>query len=96
MPKIPVIIRPDYVFYIEDFEGYPFMHCDVLNWNKTVFKELKKDWDTFTELHGGVLYCLKENETTGYLKFIKSLGFKYLKPVISLSGKEVYIYYWGK
>lgn len=96
MVKIPVIIRPDYIFYIEDFEGHQFMHCDVLNWNKTVFKELKKDWITFRELHGGSLYCVKEEDTTGYLKFLKGLGFKYLKPMISLAGKEVHIYYWSK
>lgn len=95
MLKIPVIIRPNYIFYIEDVEGNQFMHCDVLKWNKTVFKELKKDWEVFTELHGGPLYCLKEEDTTGYIKFIRALGFKYLKSIISFKGKEVYIYYWS-
>jgi len=96
MLKIPVIIRPNYIVYIEDFQGSQFLHCDVFKWNKTVFKQLKQDWETLKELHGGPLYCLKEEDTTGYLKFIKSLGFKLLKPMISFSGKEVYIYYWSK
>jgi hypothetical protein len=93
--KIPVIIRPDYVFYIELHQGFPFMHCDVFKWNPTVFKELKNDWNTFTELHGGPLFCCKEQETTGYLKFIKALGFKYYKEIISFKGSVVYIYYWS-
>ena len=93
--KIPVIIRPDYVFEIEDYYGMHFMHCSVLNWNKRVFKELKKDWNTFTELHGGPLFCCKEVETTGYLKFTKALGFKYFKEIISTTGNKVYIYYWS-
>jgi hypothetical protein len=96
MVKIPVIIRPEYVWYIEDVSGNQFMHCDVFNWSKTVWKQIKKDFLAFAELHGGTLYVCKEHETTGYLKFIKGLGFKLLKPIISFSGKEVYIYYWSK
>ena len=95
MPKIPVIIRQDYIFYIEDVNNSQFMHCDVFNWNKSVFKELKKDFLTFAELHGGPLFCLKENETIGYLKFIKALGFKYLKSIVGIKGIELYIYYWS-
>lgn len=95
MSKIPVIIRPDYIFYIEDVDGHQFMHCDVINWTKTVFKKLKQDWNIFTQLHGGPLYCLKDQDTVSYLKFIRALGFKYLKSIISLKGKEVYIYYWS-
>lgn len=95
MPKIPVIVRPDYVFYIEDFVGHQFMHCDVVNWNKTVLKELKKDWNTFTELHGGPLYCAKEQDTPSYLKFIKQLGFKPYSIVQGVSGNEIHIYYWS-
>ena len=95
MVKIPVIIRPDYKFYIEEHEGLPFMHCDVYNWSPTVFKKLKKDWNSFTELHGGPLFCCKEVETTGYLKFIAALGFKLFRQVVSLKGNIVYIYYWS-
>jgi hypothetical protein len=96
MVKIPVIIRPDYIFYIEDVDGNQFMHCDVVKWNKTVFKELKKDWNTFTKLHGGPLFACKEHETTGYLKFIKSLGFKLLQQTLSNTNNVIYIYYWSK
>ena len=95
MLKIPVIIRPDYIWYIEDVDGSQFMHCDVFKWNKTVWKQLKKDFLTFAELHGGVLYVCKEYETTGYLKFIRALGFKLLKAVPSVKETEVYIYYWS-
>jgi hypothetical protein len=93
--KIPVIVRPDYVFYIEDVTGHSFMHCDVFKWNKTVFKELKKDWNTFTDLHGGPLYACKERDTAGYMKFIKALGFKFLQPIKGVNGNEVNIYYWS-
>jgi hypothetical protein len=95
MQKIPVIIRPDYKFYIEEFQGLPFMHCDVHNWSPEVFKALKKDWNTFTDLHGGPLYCCKEYETTGYLKFIAALGFKLFSHEVSLKGNIIYIYYWS-
>lgn len=94
--KTPVIIRKDYIFYVENVLGACFMHCDVLKWNKTVLKELKQDWNKFTELHGGPLFCAKENETTGYQKFIKALGFKLYKEVQDNSQNKVYIYYWSK
>lgn len=96
MLKIPVIIRPDYIWYIEDVSGNQFMHCDVLNWNKTVWKNIKKDFLTFAELHGGPLYVCKEYETTGYLKFIKGLGFKLLQQTVSVNGNTIYIYYWSE
>lgn len=93
--KIPVIVRPDYVFAIEQYQDGQFMHCEVYNWNKTVFKELKKDWNIFTELHGGPLYCAKEQDTPGYLKFIKALGFKPYIIVQGVSGNDIHIYYWS-
>ena len=96
MGKIPVIIRPDYVWYIEDVNGNQFMHCDVFNWNKTVWKQLRKDFLAFAALHGGTLYVCKEHETTGYLKFIKSLGFKLLQQTLSNTNNVIYIYYWSK
>jgi len=93
--KIPVIVRPDYVFAIEQYQDGQFMHCEVYNWNTTVFKQLKKDWFTFTELHGGPLYCAKEQDTPGYLKFIKALGFKPYITVQGVSGNDIHIYYWS-
>ena len=93
--KIPVIVRPDYMFAIEQFQDGQFMHCEVTNWNKTVFKELKKDWETFTELHGGPLYCAKEQDTPSYLKFIKALGFKPYIKVQGVLGNDIHIYYWS-
>jgi predicted DNA-binding ArsR family transcriptional regulator len=93
--QIPVIVRADYVFTIEQYQDCQFMHCNVNKWNKTVFKELKKDWFTFAELHGGPLYCAKEQDTPGYLKFIKALGFKYHMPVQGKTGNEIHIYYWS-
>ena len=95
MIKIPVIIRPDYIFYIEQFEGVQFMHCDVFKWNKTVLNELKKDWFTFTELHGGPLFCVKEQDSPAYLKFIKKLGFKPYVKVQGNTGNEVQVHYWS-
>lgn len=94
--KIPVIVRPDYIFYIENVNGACFMHCDVLKWNTAVFKQLKQDWNTFSELHGGPLFCVKEQDTTGYKKFIKSLGFKFYKEVQDTNQNKVYIYYWSE
>lgn len=95
MGKIPVIIRPDYIWYIEDVHNNQFMHCDVFKWNKTIFKELKTDFLTFAKLHGGPLFVCKEHETTGYLKFIKQLGFTFLRSIPSITGAELSIYYWS-
>jgi hypothetical protein len=95
MVKIPVIIKPDYVFYIEDVNGSQFMHCDVVNWNKTIWKQLRKDFLAFAALHGGPLFACKDHETTGYLKFIKGLGFKLLKSIEGRNNNELYIYYWS-
>lgn len=95
MLKIPVIIRPEYIWYIEDVNNSQFMHCDVFKWNKTVWTNIKQDFLDFAKLHGGPLFVCKENETTGYLKFIKGLGFKYLQSIPSIKGTKLYIYYWS-
>lgn len=96
MVKIPVIIRPEYIYYIEDVNGAPFMHCDVFKWSPSIWKALKKDFFTFAELHGGPLYACKEYETTGYLKFLKGLGFKLLQQMVGIKGNIIYIYYWSE
>ena len=95
MIKVPVIVRQDYIFAIEQFQDGQFMHCEVHNWSPKVFKELKKDWFTFTELHGGPLFCAKEQDTPAYLKFIKQLGFKPYVKLQGNTGNEVQVHYWS-
>lgn len=79
--KVPVIVRKDYRFRVEQHVHGAFAHCDVYNWSPAIAKALIKDWHTFRELRGGPIYVL-HNHSAGILqrKFLKMLDFKWLCP----------------
>lgn len=77
--KIPVVQRDAYTIYFEQVMGVTFTHCDVYKWNRTTRANLLNDSEAITALHGGPLYAYHTVGDTKHLKFLKMLGFEYVK-----------------
>ena len=77
--KVPVCVTGDYVFRFEETTEGTFAHCDVHKWNRLVQKRLMNSWGCIAENHGGPLFGLNENCDSKKAKFLKLLGFKWLR-----------------
>ena len=84
MYKLPVIIRDEYVVFMEPNKIGPFVHCDIkTKWTKEVKYDLTCDFDLLRNLHGfNPMYALHyEDQGDIHIKFLKIMGFKYLKTI---------------
>ena len=90
--KVPVVRRPEYTIYLENFLGATFAHCDVKTWTPAIAKRLKADGDAVYGLHGGPLFAL--NEPAGdekHAHFLRMLGFVKFEEVPTEAGIQ-YVY----
>jgi hypothetical protein len=93
--KTPVVSTKEYIIYLEEDQGFTFIHCDVLvSWSKKVKRHLKQSFDNLTKKVSKVLYALHEPNDKKHEKFLKMFGFTYLKHIIGLDGKGYDIYVW--
>ena len=74
MIKHPVVYKcDDFIFYLEIWEGLPFIHMTLINFNHNIFKHMKDTVRGFVK-EGVNLYGYGEEETTERL--MKMAGFK--------------------
>jgi hypothetical protein len=75
--KVPVIVRPEYVVYIEQ-QQVPFLHCDVLSWSSLIRRAYRRDLDALFALHGGPWFALNpEPGADKRAKFLQLSGFHF-------------------
>ena len=75
--KTPVVYNQNYTIYLENFQGYTFIHCDCVKWNKSVRSSLIKNVDTLVKLHGTAVFALHDPEDLKHLKFLTMLNFEF-------------------
>jgi hypothetical protein len=93
--KQPVIITSSYILYLEQDNGFTFIHCDVLNkWTKEVKKQLANSFKDLTIQYGQPLYALHTKEDKKHEKFLKMFDFSYLQSIKGLDGNNYDIYVW--
>jgi hypothetical protein len=79
--KVPVVIRNEYIIYLERVEDSVFIHCDVFKWNKTTKKNLHDSLDTIIKLQGREIFALHTIGDTKHKKFLRMYGFKFLDTI---------------
>lgn len=90
--KTPVVCRPFYTVYLEDYQGNTFIHCDCFKWTKGVKKQLTEDIDVLTKLHGKPLLAFHDKDDNKHWKFLTMLGFKFFSDVHTQVGiKQLFI-----
>jgi hypothetical protein len=93
--KIPVITTPEYVLYLEEYQGNMFVHCDLLvKWTKEVKQRLQEAFNILSKEYGKELYALHTPEDKKHKKFLQMFGFVYCASFIGTDGKEYEIYIW--
>ena len=85
--KIPVIYNKDYTVYFENDYKFTFIHCDCIRWTKSVKQDLLSDLKKLFEIHRSEVYAIHEIDDEKHKKFLKIVGFKYLKDFIGSDTK---------
>jgi hypothetical protein len=89
--KTPVVLRDDFVIYIEWFNNLVFLHTDVYRWTPEIKKNFIRELNILQSLLNLPLYGLVDNDKLG--KFGQSIGFTYGEDVIGNDGNSYQIYY---
>lgn len=94
--KIPIVIKDDYIMYLEWYEGVHWFHTDVFKWTPSVKIKFLEDLNLLACLVPNPLYAFSTKENTKLVKFGESLGWKHFKDIKLNDNKEAYIYTWSK
>lgn len=82
--KTPVVVRDDYTLYLEDYNGFWFIHCDCQRWTKTVKKQMFED---LIAVQKDDFYALHEIGDVKHEKFLKLFGFEFLEDFVGADNK---------
>lgn len=90
--KTPVVVRPNYVMYLELYEGYLWFHTDIHKWSKEIKREYKKDLNTLQSLLPLPLVALVQEENKKLAKFGDCLNFKKVNSIMLKDKTTAFIY----
>lgn len=82
--KTAVAERDDYTLYLEDYNGFWFIHCDCRRWTNEVRKRMLDD---LVKLQKDDLYAIHEISDSKHKKFLKLFGFEYLEDFVGADKK---------
>ena len=92
--KEPVIVKPEYIVYIERVRDLKFIHMDVFKWSKTVKKEFAKEWNEWARKQQEPLYAMPFIDDEKMRKWAVITGFKILEHHKCLDGITRKLYIW--
>lgn len=93
--KVPVISTNNFILYLEDNEGFVFIHCDVLTkWTKDVKKELQKAFQVLTAEWNKELFALHNPKDKKHKKFLNLFKFTFFKSIKGFDNNVYDVYIW--
>jgi len=90
--KVPVVLRDDYIMYLEFFEGMLWFHTDVHKWTAAVKVKYLEDLNILQYLVNSPLLAMINKRDKKLTKFTKVIGFKYEQPFLG-NDKQMYDIY---
>jgi hypothetical protein len=90
--KVPVVIRNDYIMYLEFFEGMLWFHTDVHKWTAEIKTKYLEDLNILQYLVNSPLLAMINKRDKKLTKFTKVIGFKYEQPFLG-NDKQMYDIY---
>ena len=90
--KVPVVIRNDYIMYLEFFEGMLWFHTDVHKWTAEIKAKYLEDLNILQYLVNIPLLAMINKRDKKLTKFTKVIGFKYEQPFLG-NDKQMYDIY---
>lgn len=90
--KTPVVVRSEYVMYLEFWDNYLWFHTDVFNWSKQVKHRFIKDFKTLQSLLPQPLVSLILEDNLKLAKFARLIGMKKDNTIMLSNGLKAHIY----
>ena len=94
--KVPVVVRNDYVMYLEFYDNLLWFHTDVKKWTNKVKQKFVEDLNLLQYLVGTPLVALVQEDNYKLAKFGKATGWEISSSVQLNNGKQANIYIWSK
>lgn len=90
--KVPVVIRGDYVMYLEFFDNYLWFHIDIFKWSASVKKSCSRDLSKLKELTSVPLMALITEDNKKLKKFAECFKWHQKGQIMLNNGSKGYIY----
>ena len=92
--KTPIVIRNEYIMYLEFFDNLLWFHTDVYRWTSNVKRRFLKDMRTLVGLIGMPLLSLIEATNKKLSKFAEVIGMDREQAITTSTGEQAFIYCW--
>ena len=92
--KTPVVIRNEYIMYLELFDNFLWFHTDVFKWTSSVKRRFLKDMRTIVGLIEMPLLSLIEASNEKLTKFANAIGMNREQAITTNTGEQAFIYCW--
>jgi len=90
--KVPVVIRKDYVIYLELFHDNLWFHTDIHRWTPQVKRDFSKSVDDLLELVGVDVVALIRKDNPKLEKFAKTFQWTYKGQINLIDGTQANVY----
>ena len=90
--KVPVVLRDDYIMYLELYDDLLWFHTDVKKWTAEVKKKYKGDLYRLLDLVGMPLVAFVGKDKKNLAKFGETLGWTKKETVMKDGNVTGYLY----
>jgi len=94
--KTPVVVRNDYVMYLELFDNILWFHTDVHHWTNGIKKLFVEDLKSINKRVTLPIKALVTESDKKLAKFGKVTNWEIEKQIVLDNGDIAYIYSWSK
>jgi hypothetical protein len=90
--KLPVVNRPEYTMYLENFAEMLWFHTDVRKWSSKIKTKYLEDLNLLQYLVGFPIVALVEEDNKKLAKFGEVTGWEKMEQMNLNNGKVGYVY----
>jgi hypothetical protein len=90
--KTPVVLRDNYILYLELYDDLLWFHTDVRKWTAEINRKYKSDLGRLLDLVNMPLLAFIQKENNKLAKFAESIGFSKKETVMKDGNVTGYIY----
>jgi hypothetical protein len=91
--RVPVIVKPFYTVFLENYRDASIIHCDVYKWTPAIRRSLQEDFGLLVYLKDDPIYAFHEIGDKKHKKFLELFGFVFVERVLGsdLKYRELYV-----
>ena len=90
--KVPVVNRPEYTMYLENFAEMLWFHTDVRKWSSKIKTKYLEDLNLLQYLVNLPIVALVEQDNKKLAKFGEVTGWEKMEQINLNNGKVGYVY----